>query len=73
MFFYVEITDGKITSWGNATSMDAALLATEKSAGMVREVSEKMYNLVSACKGYLATGISMLQSLERYVKESGED
>jgi hypothetical protein len=61
MYCFVEIKDKEIISYGEATSIDAALIKTK---GMVMEISENQLKMVYACHGDLSFGRMLLELLE---------
>jgi len=72
MFYYIEIKDKSIISFGESTSPDGALKATEKTGGEIKQITEQGYNLVRACNGNLAGGAGILLALKDVVTSSTE-
>lgn len=69
-FYYLEIKDGAIISYGESTGVDQALLKTE---GAVMEITQKEYALVSACRGNIGAGRNTLRNLDDKIKRKTEE
>lgn len=69
MYYYIEIKNKKVISFGEATSFTSALLNT---TGTIMQLSEREFALVSACNGMLLHGAQLLNNLENKIQNYDE-
>ena len=74
-YYYVELDnfdkkDYSILSYGESTDIHLALKSTK---GLVKDITEKQYYLLSACKGDIAKGIYRLQELDLAIQKTKEE
>lgn len=70
MFYYIDLdSDGNIKSYGESTDIDSAL---SKASGIVAQVTEAQYKLISACRGDIIRGIKLLTDVHDKIHKCEE-
>lgn len=68
-FYYIEIKDGKIASYGETIGVNEAL---QKTGDQVIELTEAEYKMVSACRGILERGKGLLDQVKHKIEKDRE-
>lgn len=68
-YFFAEIKDKKIYALHESTSLD---LVFRQSDGLLIELNQQEYSILSAAKGNISKGIHMLNKIRERIEEKTE-